>query len=209
MQLSETFWLIFYVYLAGYVIAFFMGMFALIRRLFSFNSIHRRNLRLILIKNTFLGRMEEYEEPEDSSFMRSLKEFGLGIFLHLFNSLLSWIQVLISLFVDAKAVITWLLMPSTIRAYQWKIKNIPFKRAEDFLKFSQSEGFTSHSDQLMNKTLEELSKKSERLTQIFATKVFGDDEAKIERYVSEARRLTREENDSVVISSSLLGYSSK
>jgi hypothetical protein len=96
-----------------------------------------------------------------------------------------------------KSVISWLFTPPAIRLYRWKIKNIPFERAEDFLKFSQKEGFTTHSQYL--KTLDKLSEKSDILTQIFAYKVFGDRTAWANKYVNEARRLTKEEHDNVVI----------
>jgi len=187
------------IYGTGYVFAFFLSASALVVGLFSFNSIHKKNLRLILMKETLLGRLDEYDEPEAVLLKAWFKEFGFCVLFICLNSLLSWLQVFLTVFVFLKNLIAWIMTPSAIRLHRWKLRNIAFQRAEDVLERFRAEGFMPESDLIWEKGLKELSEKSERLTEAYAQKVFNGDREKVEDYVGRARRITREQNDSVVI----------
>ena len=89
--MTETFKVLLFLYLAGYIVAFITVVLTLLRGLFFFNSIEQKNLRLVLLKITVFGETKEYEEPEAPSFRKIVKEFGWGIVIDLFISLLSWI----------------------------------------------------------------------------------------------------------------------
>lgn len=187
------------IYAAGYIVAFLLYVIMLLPKLFSYNSTYSNNLRLILVKKHDFGQTGNYFQPEAVSFWNALKEFGFSVLLFLFVSLLSWITVLLSCFVSVWVCVSWLLTPSSVKTYRWKLKNIPFHRAEDLLKHSQEHGFVTTSEQLFAKTLEDFANRSEILTRRYAEWVFGKDREKVEEYVNEARHLTKEVHDSVVI----------
>lgn len=196
--MSDTIKFLLILYASGFVLSFIIGVISLIPGLFSYNSIHQQNLRLILCRISVLGKTEDYEEPKPHTFKNAFKEFGVSVVLHLFSSLFSWIQVAITSFVYVKFLISWVFTPPAIRLYRWKVRNIPFHRAEDLIKFSQEAGYTTQSEKLLLKSIDEISKKSEALTATFAKIVFKD-EKEADSYVREALRLSKEDYDSVVV----------
>lgn len=202
---SETFIFIFLIYATGFLVAFIPVFISLLVNLIKFNSIYRQNMRLLLCKVTPLGVIQEYDSPEHPTFSAAIKEFLFSGLALAFSCLLSWIQVLLWLVSILTRGWSWIFTPGQIKLYRWKISNIPFSRAEDFLKYAQEVGFASQSSTIFSKTVEELSKKSERLTESFAENIFLDSTSPgsryflVERYVEAAKRLTKEQNDSVVI----------
>lgn len=197
--MSETVQLLLYVYGAGYIAALLLDVITLLPGLFSYNSTRSNNLRLILVKRDYLGQAENYRQPRPATFLNALKDFGVRVLLALFISLLSWIYVVLIVFASVKAFLSWLLAPSSAKAYRWKLKNVPFYRAEDVLKHSQEHGFMTLSERLWTKALEELANRSEMLARTYAERVFGSDQERVDKYVNEARHLTKEVHDSVVI----------
>jgi hypothetical protein len=204
-HLSETTKNYIFIYIAGYAVAFFTSMLSVIGAFLSYNSIRLRNLRLVLLKRSFWGAggFEEYDEPQEVSFKQHLKDCGKITLVMLFNSLLSWVQVILSIVLIlpklVKHFVEWLFLPSSVRLLRWQMNNIPFARAEDFIAKSTETGIIPSSEKIQEKKLKELSWKSECLTRHYAKEVFGEQEEKVEEYVQDAIRLTKEENDSVVV----------
>ncbi len=163
----------------------------LIPYLFSYNSIHRKNLILILLNININGVISELEIPEEICFKNGFKEYLRGSFQYAFICLfISWFQVLLIGWDLVKKGIGFITTPESIRSYQWKIKNHPFSRAEDFLDFAEKGGFLTKSEKLKERGILELTHKSEELVKVYADNVFYP-----ENFYEEHKELLEEEEE--------------
>ena len=154
----------FIIYLIGYVIVLALSLISLIPRLFLFNSKLQKNMRLLCQRIDMVGRIDDFDGPSyctyEPNFKSTLREFGFYLFFCFLNSLLSWIQVMITIGIYMIEVYQWVCLPSTVRKYRWQIRNIVFPRAEDLLKLSQEAGVATKSDKLIQKEIEKISFRS-------------------------------------------------
>ncbi len=222
----EVFKIICIVWLVGGFLAYVLTQIVLlIPYLFSYNSIRRQNLRLILLNMNINGVIGEVEVPEENCLKNGFKEYLRGSFQYAFICLfISWFQILLIAWDLAKKLIGFITTPESIRSYQWKIKNHPFPRAEDFLDFAEKGGFLTKSEKLKERGILELSRKSEELLKVYAENVFypenfyeehedllleedgvGENkeameiEETINKFITEVKRINKEDHDSSVI----------
>jgi hypothetical protein len=160
-------------YISGFGVSILLVLPRFFAHLLKYNSLDQQNMRLVLTRTTIMNPFTEYTEPVPVSFENAARELCRGFVVALISALLfSWINVIFVVIYYLSTLWGFFLAPSLVRAHWWRMKNVKFFRAEDVVLSAQDAGLVSRSNALYEKTIEDLSQKSETLTRLYAGIVF-------------------------------------
>jgi hypothetical protein len=174
-------------------------MLGLVWRFLRRNSIQNQNFSLIGMEINWANGMFRDTKPGRNSWREDLQLLiGLS-FVFVFNALFSWILLLPAFVAIPIQIYKRLTTPAAMKEATWRMSNIPYRTAEDFLALCENLYLPGGSKSTAQFELEETQQRVEKLVFQFAEEVYGDSFAKVAAYVEAAKKLSNERFHTSVI----------
>lgn len=185
-------------WLTGSLISFLISSLATIVCFVSRTSSSNKNLRLIGLHQHLSGDIRECE-PGFQTWWAASGELLLGLLAWaLFSVFLSWIQATLAIYGLLKGLWVRIWTPSEIKALQWRLANIEYRTAEEYLQVAQLIGNPKSID-VQPDSIAEVRGRVRNITERFALRVFStpkmgfSERLKVaEDYVKRAEKASKE-----------------